>query len=191
MFDGIREWIISIVAVVMFMTVAEILLPNKTMRKYAKLAMGLIVIIVIMKPILNLSNNEFQIERYIENFNQGYIDDLNSGPSKNVTQQFTDQTISVFKRDYQKKIENEIEDKLKLSYEVMEFEIDEKNTSDRFCQVEKIVLKKVPSKSKVQAVKPIVIGGKEKSIRSAEDQKVTDFLVKSFGISKNTISYLE
>ena len=54
--DFIKDWAITISGFIILSSVAEMLLPNKSFKKYAKLVLGLMLIILVMKPILNVSS---------------------------------------------------------------------------------------------------------------------------------------
>ncbi|MEF2244852.1 MULTISPECIES: stage III sporulation protein AF [unclassified Paenibacillus] len=48
------EWLRNIIAVILLAVIVDMLLPNKTMQRYARLAIGLIILLTILSPILNL-----------------------------------------------------------------------------------------------------------------------------------------
>jgi stage III sporulation protein AF len=59
MTDFIRQWVINIVALVLFIVIIEMLLPKGKMKKYASIATGTIMIITIISPLLELSGKDF------------------------------------------------------------------------------------------------------------------------------------
>lgn len=59
MLDYIKQWIINIVALVLFIVILEMLLPKGKMRKYAGLVTGAILVIAIINPLLGLLGKKF------------------------------------------------------------------------------------------------------------------------------------
>ncbi len=52
--DSLTRWIRDIVLLVLYITFLEMLIPSGTMRKYVRLATGLIIIFAMLHPILNV-----------------------------------------------------------------------------------------------------------------------------------------
>ena len=50
----LRNWIIMIVSVIIFASFIEMLLPNSSNRRYVNAVIGILIIIIILHPILNL-----------------------------------------------------------------------------------------------------------------------------------------
>ncbi len=53
-----RNWIINIITVVMLSAFAEIIIPEGSFKKYSKLVIGLIVMIVILRPLVYITDSE-------------------------------------------------------------------------------------------------------------------------------------
>lgn len=66
----ITQWAIKIVAATILITIAEMLLPENSVKKYAKLAIGFLLILVIVSPLTGIisSENDFinQIEKSMD-----------------------------------------------------------------------------------------------------------------------------
>jgi len=54
--DFIKGWALTISGFIIIATIAEMLLPNQSIKKYAKLVLGLMLIVLVMKPILGVSS---------------------------------------------------------------------------------------------------------------------------------------
>ena len=54
MISGIREWLSSVIAVTLLVTVAQKLIPEGAIRKIAAFISGLILLVALLKPLLNL-----------------------------------------------------------------------------------------------------------------------------------------
>ncbi|MGE5614171.1 MAG: stage III sporulation protein AF [Bacillota bacterium] len=59
MLEYIKQWIVNIVSLVLFIVMFEMLFPKGKMRKYAGLATGAILIIAIVNPMLGLFGRKF------------------------------------------------------------------------------------------------------------------------------------
>ncbi len=50
----LNDWLRSIIAIILLAVFVELLLPNKAMQRYARLVVGLFVLLTILSPILKL-----------------------------------------------------------------------------------------------------------------------------------------
>lgn len=56
----LTEWITNIILFILLATVIDMLLPNSSMQKYTKMALGLILIAIILTPIFKLISKDFE-----------------------------------------------------------------------------------------------------------------------------------
>lgn len=56
----------TIVAAVILITIIEMMLPTGNMKKYVKFFCGLVLMLVIVSPMINMLNNDINIEKLIE-----------------------------------------------------------------------------------------------------------------------------
>ncbi len=59
MLDFIRQWVVNIVTLVLFIVIVEMLLPGGKMKKYINLVTGTILVIVIINPLTGLTGKKF------------------------------------------------------------------------------------------------------------------------------------
>ncbi len=52
--DGVSAWARQLIYLVIFATVAEVLLPAGEVRRYVKMVLGLVVVVSIVSPLINL-----------------------------------------------------------------------------------------------------------------------------------------
>ncbi|WP_232242927.1 stage III sporulation protein AF [Paenibacillus sp. GSMTC-2017] len=50
----LSDWLSDIIAVILLAVLVELLLPNKAMQRYARLVIGLLILLTILSPILRL-----------------------------------------------------------------------------------------------------------------------------------------
>lgn len=74
--EALKNIVITLVTVLVFISAVEILAPNNKMKKYIKFALGLILISVILNPIVNfLSNGQKGIADSIKNYEEMFSKD--------------------------------------------------------------------------------------------------------------------
>ena len=56
----ITEWVTNIILFILLATVVDMLLPNSTFQKYAKMVAGLLLITVILTPVFKLIYSDFE-----------------------------------------------------------------------------------------------------------------------------------
>ncbi|MGI6669199.1 MAG: stage III sporulation protein AF [Acetivibrionales bacterium] len=59
MLEYIKQWIVNIISLVLFIVILEMLIPKGKMRKYVGLVTGVILIIAIINPLLGLFGKKF------------------------------------------------------------------------------------------------------------------------------------
>lgn len=60
MLAWLGEWLQSIVAVILLAVVVELMLPNSKLLRYSRLVIGLILLLTMLSPILNIFQKDFQ-----------------------------------------------------------------------------------------------------------------------------------
>lgn len=64
MTEFIKEWIINIIVLVLFIVLVEMIIPSGKTRKYINLVTGFILIIVIVNPIIKQFKNGISLESF-------------------------------------------------------------------------------------------------------------------------------
>lgn len=52
--EWLREWIWQIVGIIILSAVCDMIVPGGEMKKYVKLVMGLVLVVAVIRPIINL-----------------------------------------------------------------------------------------------------------------------------------------
>ena len=95
--DFLRDYTISIVMVSVLSVLLEIIMPPENYKKYIRMALGLLVVMVIISPVKKLFKEEFSVDL---NMGSGYS--ASQTPPKN------QMIIEVFKKRLEEEIEKEI-----------------------------------------------------------------------------------
>lgn len=59
MIGWLSDWLRDIIAVILLAVLVELLLPNKAMQRYARLVVGLFILMTILSPVLKLMQTDF------------------------------------------------------------------------------------------------------------------------------------
>ncbi|MCR2803116.1 stage III sporulation protein AF [Paenibacillus soyae] len=59
MIGWLSDWLRDIIAVILLAVLVELLLPNKAMQRYARLVVGLFILLTILSPVLRLIQSDF------------------------------------------------------------------------------------------------------------------------------------
>ncbi|MBD3918691.1 stage III sporulation protein AF [Paenibacillus sp. PR3] len=59
MLDWLSGWLRNIITVILLAAIVDLLLPNKAMQRYARLVVGLIVLLTILSPLIRLFAGDF------------------------------------------------------------------------------------------------------------------------------------
>ena len=69
----LKDWVSDICVTILFMTAIELVLPENSIKRYAKFVLGLIFIVVVINPIINFVNQDNNLYKDIA-VNENYID---------------------------------------------------------------------------------------------------------------------
>lgn len=190
MLEAIKNWVINIAAVVIFMTAVEMILPSNSMKKYAKFVFGLILITVLINPIINFFNKNYNFNDFANNasgyFDQGKysesIDNLKSDDLKNTKAQFQLNLNEVCKKDLLSKFKGNdftVESEIVFNDKTNSFEINKLKIGVKDNQVEnikKIVIDVINNDSDLKV-----------SLNNQKSKSIQSFLSEEMKISTNDI----
>lgn len=97
--DYLSAWIKGLITIVVLWSFVELLLPSADMKKYVRFAVGIIIMLTIIKPILNIKEIK--------------IDNINFPKQIEYSAKGTNEQIETV---YKNKLENEVLSKFNLSY---------------------------------------------------------------------------
>lgn len=185
---SLREWIINISTVVLFITAVEMILPNNSLKKYSKFVMGLILMVTLINPLIKLIDKDFNINKYASEFSKG----IDVEDSKETLSQYKQKNIEKTKENFNKNLQELVDKKLKNKFPKGKFKVNTRvgfNEEDNNFIIEGI---KVGFKDKrVEKIKKIQvnINKNEKNLEQDELSKnIRNYLSEEFGISKDIVS---
>ncbi|HOM44065.1 MAG TPA: stage III sporulation protein AF, partial [Bacillota bacterium] len=66
MADFLREWVINIAVIIIFIMFLDTIIPNSSMKRYINVIVGLMIIVVVIKPFV-------LIKDYADSFNMKFL----------------------------------------------------------------------------------------------------------------------
>lgn len=177
--DTLKNIVITLVTILIFISAVELISPNNKMKKYIQFILGLILVIAILNPILQfISNGDKSVLDGIQTYEEVF--------SKNENKVNLDNTNTIEnyedKGDYRKKefIKNfnkNCDNLLKSQYKNMTFksEVDcDVNFTDITLNVKK--LKIGVGDDKINKIKKIVINKTVESSTKEENKEYTEII---------------
>jgi stage III sporulation protein AF len=190
MFSVLKSWITSIVVVVIFMALIDIILPSNSLKKYARLVFGLIVIVIIINPLFSLFSKNADIEASI---NQ-YMDKYNVGSSskQNKNNYINSDTILIFKENLKSKIEKSIYDGCSKQYKVTQLVLNEDQSKEDFLNIKFIELKLEMNSANVEAISKVVVSKQSTTepYKYFWDKEAANILDNEFAIKTSNIKFV-
>ena len=191
MIEGLKIWIINICTAIFFITAVEMLLPNDSLKKYAKFVLGLILITVVISPIIKFINKDFNINDYANNItsfmsNKSYEKKVTNYKDENLKN-----TLDAFKTNVQITCEKELKNKFPYGDYTVLLDAQYDKIKENF------VIKSVKVGIKdngVAKIKKVDINLKNTTVSDMENisdnktNEIINYLSKNLNISKNIIS---
>lgn len=177
MIDFLRAWVSDIVIVVILISFLEIILPKGNMKRYINMVIGLLIIIVLINPFINLLSKDIDIEGEVfKNIVDGQnIEYSNDEELKEIRQK---QVIDIYKLSLKKEILSLIKSKTEHSVKAISVKINEDQGSEEFGNLQgvELLIDKGDKKEK----------GKEKGVNIKEIKRVSVTLDTNVKENKET-----
>lgn len=140
MIDFLRNWVVNIVTLVVFVMLIEMMLPSGKVKKIVNLVTGFILVIGLINPVLELFEKEIDLKEF-QLTGSNYIDKKEVMINSEVLEE---RQIRQITNAYREKIIAQLKSVAKDIKEVKEAEADviinEDYTSERFGEVKKVYL---------------------------------------------------
>jgi stage III sporulation protein AF len=203
--EFLKGWIINIVVTMIFVTFIEIMVPEGSMRKYINLVVGLLVMIVIINPFLNLLASDFDMGSKILEMSRAIdlkdtklqAENLETGQRENI--------VRVYKNRLEEQIARQVmETNLTASVRAEVF-IDEDYESEGFGNIESIRVIVLNAEQNEKKSGKVEVDKVEIKINTKSDenavsivsqhkgrieQDISDYLAGIYGISPDSIDVI-
>ncbi|MBC2580325.1 stage III sporulation protein AF [Clostridium sp. DJ247] len=190
MLQILKDWLISICTAIFFITAVEIILPDNSMKKYAKFVLGLILITVFINPIIKIFDRNFDISTYVNSAvassdKKKLQDDFQKYKEKNISS-----TLEVFKLNLQTSCEKKLKEKYPESNYKVQVEASYDNKNDKLLINDIKVGVKDGSIEKIQKVQISFNSEYVNTENNVEDEKsisIKKYLSDELRVSKDII----
>ena len=185
--EYIKNFIVTLVTTIIFITAIEIISPDKPIKKYIKFVLNLILVSVLLSPIVYLfTKGEGEIIDTIEKYEQYFYDGVDTSSSNLIT----DERQEAFKENLNKNCNNMLEEQ----FSDKDFDCEVIGTLDLDSMTYKIDRVSVGVKdNKVKLIEKITIDtSKSTEAMSTADEiensdEIISYLMEQLNISREKI----
>lgn len=201
MIEFLRNWVINIVIIIIFVTITDIILPEGNVKKYVRVIIGTFVLLTIIKPFINITNIANDFERaYIEtsvvlNGDKELFD-------KEVLSSYqNNKAIEIYEAKLKDMISSAVSYKTSVSKKNIDVSIDinKDQDSNEFGLISNIliIINNKEKEDKIERIKKVRIGEEEKVIYNEVEEynlnektttaDIRNMLSEMLGIDKNKV----
>lgn len=179
MIENISNYISSIVTVIIFITIIELLLPNNKNKKYVMFTSSLIVMLSVINPVLKVFGSETDIVQDVIKIQKEMKEYENDSVTKyNLEDNVYNSYVENLKSNMIKRLES-------IGYRVLETEIKVNKYTYEPEEIEMII------EYEDGDIQPIIIDVfgnlQEENIYEADKVKIKEIIEKEYGIKKENI----
>lgn len=132
MIEFFRSWVLNIVIIIILIVITEIIIPSDKFKKYVKFVTGLILMMIIINPIVEITNKNYSLDALaIQSFNNFDKSELET-KSKNVGNLQNNQILKIYKEKLKKQVIDEISSIKRIDDVSVDLKIDEDTKSKTF-----------------------------------------------------------
>ncbi|WP_027624678.1 stage III sporulation protein AF [Clostridium lundense] len=190
MLESLKGWVINICTIVLFITAVEMILPDNSLKKYSKFALGLILISVLINPLIKIFDKNFDINVYSNNISKA----MDEEKYKNTIQEYRGKTLENTINNFQANLKGMIEEKIKDKFPDLNTTVDVKAEFDD--KENKFNIKNINvgiKDKKVKKVKKVQVNSSEKGnedniLKDQLSNNIKEYLSKELGVQKNIIT---
>lgn len=194
--DYLSSWISNIILFIFLAVIVDMLLPNSSLQKYAKMVIGLLLITIILTPIMKLFSEDVdawlkQLPIVTEN-EEKKLENLIEMKKKEIQASHSAYILKQMAVQLEMDVKEELMDK--YGYEIKEIQPEMEMSNEPFPTNTEISLKSVTvyltknNNESIQAVKPITINTNQPASNQVEDlENVIAFLANSWGLEESQL----
>lgn len=174
-------WLKQIILLVLLGTFMDLLLPNSGMKRYVKLVMGLLILLMILSPIFHLFQGKVSMDdfarRVMQNRQSLQMEDRQSirEYGESLMQQREEQTRDYVAQQMGSMIESQIEEDYEVNVQNVDVSFTDKGTADEETteleSIRVVIRPREAGNDGVRPVEPVVI---EPGTPPSDDEKRED-----------------
>ena len=201
MIELLKPWVINIVVITIFVIIADIILPEGSIKRYVRVIIGIFVLLAIIQPLINIKNIRFDFEKsYLETSIK--LDSKSDIKDKEVLSAYQkDKALEIYESKLIEQIITAVSYKKSIDKKNIEviLNINKDKQSSEFGLLNnvKVIICPGEEMSQIEKIKKVKIGNDEKVIYKEEKEynlyektssdEICEMLSKMLGIDKNKI----
>lgn len=191
----LRDWVSDICVTILFMTAIELVLPDNSIKKYAKFVLGLIFIVVVINPIITFVNQENNLYKDIV-VNENYVDRFDDYIENNL-EEYSNKIRKTTLESFEGNLERNCQARLKEKFPGSKFDVDVSSTYDNGdLKIQQIIVRSEGTGiKKIDTVEEVILDNtrntKTVNRESTRAKEIKKFLSNELNISENIIKVYE
>ena len=206
MADFLRSWIMNITVIIIFVMFLDMIMPNNSMKRYINVVVGLLIIIVVIKPFV-------LVKDYAESFDNEFLEAssfveqrVDQGKSAEISKFQQQKAVEIFENNMKGQIVKLVKNSTKSEYKdvSVDLELERNIESEDFGNIKSITVRLSDDRNEVIQVDKIKIGvdegivenknviNKDKAEYNLNDSKISSEIKygisKALGISESIVS---
>lgn len=188
----LSEWVFNIIIFLIIAMIVDMLLPESSMKKYTKLATGLLLMAIVLTPVLKLISSDF--EKVLASFTANI--DVKDQTTKNLLKTKKKEiqaslhayTLEQMAVQMKKMVEKELVDK--YSVEISNLRISATPNSDgTINELDNVVVSLTPSEKVIKTIQPVNINFQETDAKvdTTDYETMKSMLANTWEIPKTLI----
>ncbi|HHU63168.1 MAG TPA: stage III sporulation protein AF [Clostridiales bacterium] len=196
MLENIKSWIIDIVIIVCFSVIIDMVLPKGNIKKYAKFIMGIIIIVVIISPIIDIFKQPMDLDEHLDTITHRLDIEEIKFNAKNYEQQQMENAVELFKRRLHNNIQHTIERNHDVKVVGIDLDMVEDPKDKFFGEIKeiRITIDESSPKAAVETVSKVEITSDknkpakdETAYTTTIEKEILETMYKVYGIDGNKI----
>jgi stage III sporulation protein AF len=196
MADFLRSWIMDITVIIIFVMFLDMIMPNNSMKRYINVVVGLLIIIVVIKPFV-------LVKDYAESFDNEFLETAsfieqsgNQGKNDEISKFQQQKAVEIFENNMKGQIVKLVKNSTTSDYKdiSVDLELERNIESEDFGNISHITVRLSDDRNKIIEVDRINIGvsedmkenknviNKDKAEYNLNDSKISSEI--KYGISK-------
>lgn len=197
MLENVKSWIIDIVVIVCFSVIIDMVLPKGNIKKYAKFIMGIIIIVVIISPIINIFKQPLDLDGHLDTISHQLDGKEIKFNAKNYEQRQMENAVELFKRRLHTNIQHTIERNYDVKVVGIDLDMVDDPKDNFFGEIKeiRIIIGEASQKTSVETVPKVEIApGNNKPAKgdtvhttTTIEKEIIKTIYKVYGVDENKI----
>jgi stage III sporulation protein AF len=156
MIEALKSWVSNVIAIIFFITIVEILIPNGSMKKYIGFVTGILIIITLMSPVVKALGGEIRFDMPNIQDSDNTIKNQINKKDQQLSRVQSQQVMDVYKEKLNKGIKESLSDLKSYNCRNVDCTIYE-NPSDKLGEIKEIAITMIDKAktNKDTRIKPI------------------------------------